>query len=135
VRNAFIVSDDGITGNVVMVLLNTGDLPATVLFQYKFEGGAAGAITRAVDIPAGGVVSFGNPGTPQLQFDNIGVNPGGMLPLFVQYGSVQGKVFNIPVLNSSFAAYATLTPTPTPTPTPTDVPGSKPTATAKPVTG
>ncbi len=126
-RNAFVVSDDGESANFVGVLINSSDTEKDVTIQYVSHVDNKTANTDlTVTLPAGGVISYGDPGTPQLQLQAINVQPGALLKLFVQYGSVSGKTLRVPVLTSAQQSYRNLTPTPIP-PTPTACPTSSPT--------
>ena len=148
-RNAFVVSDDGESANFVGVLINTSKSEKDVNVQYvSHVDNKTANTTLTVKIPAGGVISYGDPGVPQLQFDAINVQPGALFKIFVQYGSVSGKSLSLPVLTTSQSSYKHLLPTPTPTPTvcATPVPSTdtqagitipgcpNPLSTAKPVT-
>jgi hypothetical protein len=73
--------------------------------------------TRPRARPAGQVISYGDPKVPQLIFNAIDEQPGALLTVFVQYGTVSGKNVQLPVLDGSESAYRTLLPSPTPTPT------------------
>jgi hypothetical protein len=150
-RNAFVVSDDGETANFVGVVINTSKTAKNINIQYvSHVDNKTANTTINVKIPAGGVISYGDPTVPQLQFDAINVQPGALFKVFLQYGSVSGKSLRLPVLTTSQSSYRHLLPTPTPTPTPTvcatpvpstdtqagiSIPGCpNPLSTAKPVT-
>lgn len=123
VRNAFGITNDGKSVNLVMVLVNTGDTEISATLQYGFGAGKPGTGSSAsIPVPAHGVISFGNGTTPQLVLPNTSSKPGTLLPLFVQYGQESGKELQVPVLDSSLTAYSTLVPTPIPTPTSTGTP-------------
>jgi hypothetical protein len=130
-RNVFVVAPNGTDANMIGVLINTGKVGQTVTFQFaSYESGVKQLTNSPVLVPAGAVISFGNPGVPQLVFRGANVKPGALLSIFVQYGDVTGKTLLLPVLDGSQTAYSGLTPSPTPTP----VPIPTITATAKPVT-
>jgi hypothetical protein len=140
-RNVFVVSPKGTDANLVGVIINTGSTAETVNIQYtSHTGGTAKSVTKHVSLAASpspkSVISFGNPGVPQLVLRGADIKPGALLKVFVQYGSVSGKVVSVPVLNNSQASYATLAPSPLPTatPTPTPTPTAIPTSTAVPAT-
>lgn len=136
VRNAFAVTTDGKTLNLVMSVLNTGDTQESVKFQYDFDDPDAGTISKV--IAAGEQISFGNEGAPQIILTNADVQAGALMPVFVQYGSLTGKTLMVPVLDNSLPPYKDLGPTtlPTPTgvPTITDTATPEPTKTAGPST-
>jgi hypothetical protein len=128
-RNVLAISPEGTDANLVGVIINSGTSDETVNFQYTdHANGLATPQTTGVVIPAGAIISFGNPGVQQLVFRDANVKPGAILSVFVQYGDETGKKLRIPVLDGSESIYSQLTPSPTPTPIPTV------TATAKPVT-
>jgi hypothetical protein len=128
-RNLLAISPDGTDANLVGVMINTSKSAQTVEFQYtRHADGVTEPVNDPVLIPAGAIVSFGNPGVQQLVFRDADVMPGSLLTLFIQYDDQTGKKVRIPVLDGSEGPYTTLTPSPTPTPIPTI------TSTAKPVT-
>ncbi|MCU1527830.1 MAG: hypothetical protein JWP75_1593 [Frondihabitans sp.] len=125
-RNAIVFTDDGDAASLSVTLLNTSKTDQDVTFQYDSFGTTT---TTSVEVPASGRVSRGTQGgEPQILLNGIGVQPGALMKVFVQYGSQTGKNFSIPVLDGSFKQYATLLPSPTPTVHP------NPRATGAPVT-
>lgn len=131
VRNAFVISPKGTDANLIAVLINSGN--STVHVELQFTSHADGKSTReSIDktLTAGEVLSLGNPGVKQVVFRKADVAPGALLTVFIQYGGVEGKNLQLPVLNGTQSYYKglgpspvpthTSTPTPTPTPTPTD---------------
>ena len=118
VRNAFAVTTDGKTLNLVMSVYNNGDTQEAVKFQYDFTDADAGTISKV--IAPGETISFGNAGAPQIILPNADVQAGALMPVFVQYGSLTGETMMVPVLDNSLPPYKTLAPTTVPTPT--DVP-------------
>lgn len=128
-RNLLVISPNGTDANLVGVMINSTGSDQTVSFQYtRHADGATQRVNEPVLLPAGAIVSFGNPGVQQLVFRDANVQPGALLSVFIQYGDETGKKVRIPVLDGSQPIYSDLTPSPTPTPIPTI------TATAKPVT-
>jgi hypothetical protein len=118
-RNAFVISPDGETANFVGVLINTSKSAQDVKLQYvSHVNNTTARTTVDVRMTAGDVISYGNPGVPQLIMNAINVQPGGLLTVFVQYDGVSGKNVRIPVLNGQDPTYGHLQPTPTPTPNP-----------------
>ncbi len=69
---------------------------------------------------ATGQFGFGDGG--QVFLADIDTRPGGLLPIYFQYGDAQGRQLLVPVLDGGLAEYSGLLPTPTPTPTPTETP-------------
>lgn len=132
-RNVFVVSPKGTDANLVGAMINSGTSDLTVEIQYTaHQSGQSGAISDSVVLPAGAVISFGNPGVPQLVFHSANVKPGALLTIFVQYGDVSGKKVQLPVLVGSQSYYKGLAPTPTPKPTQTPVPTDSGTPTPPP---
>jgi hypothetical protein len=127
-RNAFAISPKGTDANFVGVLINSSKSTQNVVIEYTEHVGSSTKDEHAgIRMPAGAVISFGEPGVPQLVFRNAGVKAGALLKIFVQYGSVSGKTIGIPVLNGSEKAYRKLLPLPTPKPTATVTPTPTPT--------
>jgi hypothetical protein len=117
-RNAFVISPDGETANFVGVLINTSKSAQDVKLQYvSHVNNKTARTTVDVKMTAGDVISYGNPGVPQLILNAINEQPGSLVTIFVQYGGISGKNVSIPVLNGNEQAYRHLLPTPTPTPT------------------
>ena len=128
-RNVLVISPTGKDANLVGVMINSSASDQTVDFQYtRHSDGATQRVDEPVLIPAGAIISFGNPGVQQLVFRDANVKPGTLLSLFIQYGNETGQKVRVPVLDGSQTIYSDLTPSPTPTPIPTI------TDTAKPVT-
>jgi hypothetical protein len=118
-RNAIVFTENGDTASLSVTLLNTSTTDRDVSFQYDSLGNPT---TTTVEVPASSTVSRGTKaGDPQILLSDIGVQPGALMKVFVQYGSQSGKNISIPVLNGSFKQFSTLLPTP-PVPTPTGGP-------------
>jgi hypothetical protein len=131
VTNAIALSADGQDVSLLMTLINTGDAKATVNFQVDDASGAR--VTIPVIVAAHSSTSVGASDSPaSAVFREVGVQVGSLLPVYVQYGDVQGKQMSVPVLDGSTAAYSTLLPTPLPSVTPTLVPTAVPEPTETP---
>ncbi len=132
-RNAFVIAPNGTDANFVGVVINTGNNPVKVEFQFTSHTTGSAVVTEDyVTLTPGEVKSYGNPGVKQMVFRGADVPAGALLKVFVQYGSVQGKDVLLPVLTGTQVYYKGLAPSPTPTPTPTDVPTPLPTSTTLP---
>lgn len=129
VLNAVIVSDDGLSGNLVFSALNTSSDDVDLTVQYESNGEKV-TLNLEVDANATGEFGFGEQG--QLFLDGIDTQPGGLLPVYFQYGDAQGRQLSVPVLDGSLEQYAPFLPTPTPTPEATETPVPDPTETAAP---
>jgi hypothetical protein len=117
--NTLVVSDDGTDGNLLMSALNTSDKDVTLSVQW---GSGSDKTTIELDLPSGKATQIGYGDDGQEFLANIATNPGGLLPLYFQYGDKPGKQLQVPVLDGALAQYSDLTPTPTPTPTETPNP-------------
>jgi hypothetical protein len=129
VRNAFVIAPKGTDANFIGALINNGGKTITVGLQYtSHTDGKSTVVTDAVKLKSGQVVSFGNPGVPQLVFRGADAKPGALLKIFIVYKNASGAVTTsgknllLPVLDGSQSYYNGLAPSPlpaTPTPTPT----------------
>jgi hypothetical protein len=141
VRNAMAITADGDTVNLVMYVLNASTEPVEVRFEYNFEGedpaqSSDGENSETFEFAPGESISFGNSenneDAPTLILENVDVEPGSLMPLFVQYGEETGKTMLVPVLDE--AIYADLVPEPvvprttsTPSPSSSSTPSDAPT--------
>ena len=123
VLNAVILSDDGVSGNLVFTALNSSTDDVDLIVQFESEGDK---VTLDLDVAAGGSTEFGFGEGGQLFLAGIDTQPGGLLPVYFQYGAEQGRQLLVPVLDGALEQYAPLLPTPTPTPTPTILPTPTP---------
>ncbi len=119
VLNVIVLSEDGVSGNLVFSALNTGSDDVELAVQFESDGEK---VTLDVDIDAGATGQFGFGEGGQLFLADIDTPPGGLLPIYFQYGDRQGRQLLVPVLDGGMEQYASLLPTPTPTPTPTETP-------------
>jgi hypothetical protein len=119
--NALVITANGHSGNLVAQAYNTSSEPVTLSLQYDVDG----RHTVTVKLAANGATKLGYGRKGQLLLKNIGTKAGGLLPLYVQYGSHQGRQIKVPVLSNRQGEYSKLDPTnpPKPTPTPTNIPG------------
>ncbi|MDQ0893075.1 hypothetical protein [Agromyces ramosus] len=105
VRNALVVSEDGVDGNLVLTVVNTSDEDAELGVQV----GEGGGETLTIEVGAGESVSLGDDEEPLL-LEGIDTQPGGLLPIFFQYGSAEGLQKLVPVLDGRQPEYADLVP-------------------------
>ena len=126
--NVIVFTEDGEDGNFSAGAVNTSDRDVELTLQYESDGERVDVV---VDIPAGTTFNLGGDGD-QVFLPGIGVMPGGLLKVYVQYGSNPGKQIDVPVLDTSLPEYDGLLPTPTPTPTPTETAAPEPTETPAP---
>jgi hypothetical protein len=127
ILNALVLSDDGVSGNLVFSALNKSGKDVTLTVQYS-SGGTPTDLE--LDVPAGATSNFGFGDNGQVFLTDIGTKPGAVLPVYFQYGDAQGKQLSLPVLDGTLAQYSDLLPqTPTPTPTATETATPTPTPT------
>lgn len=129
VRNAMIISEDGISGNLVFHAINSGSSDVELLVQYEVAGTKTDI---TIDLPADTTTDVGYGGDGQVFMNGILEKPGGLLALYFQYGDKVGHQVEVPVLDGSLPEYTDLIPTPTPAPTIPPVASPSPTATTTP---
>ena len=122
ISNALVLTDDGVSGNLLFTALNPTDATIPLTVQYESHG------TRTdvtLTLAASGSTDFGFGDGGQVFLTAIDTPAGENIPIYFQYGDEQGKQLLVPVLDGSLAQYEPFlpqTPTPTPTPTPTGTP-------------
>ncbi|WP_353828929.1 hypothetical protein [Agromyces sp. SYSU T0242] len=105
VRNVLIVSDDGVEGNLVMSVTNTGDDDETLEVELV-DGGD----TFEVDVDAGETVSLGTEEEEPLLIEDLDAEVGGLVEVYLQAGSAEGVQINVPVLDGRLPEYEDLVP-------------------------
>lgn len=113
--NTLVVTKNGVNGNLVAQAYNSSDSDIELTLQYDVNG----KHTVTVDLAPNRATDLGFGKDGQVLLPKMGTKAGGLLPLYVQYGSESGKQVKVPVLDNQLAEYQHLLPTPTPTPTPT----------------
>jgi hypothetical protein len=108
IRNAVLISNDGMTANLVVSLVNTGTHNQSVEIQYKT---GAGRVTNTFQVAAGQSTELGGTSQPSLILYDIDTTPGGLFPVFFQYGNETGTQLLIPVLTSALPEYNNYAPT------------------------
>jgi hypothetical protein len=130
ILNALVLTEDGVSGNLVFTALNTSGDPVDLNVQYESDGEKA---DLPLKLDPSGSTDFGFGDGGQLFLTAIDSPAGSLLPIYFQYGSEQGHQLRVPVLNGSLGEYygenLPQTPTPTPTPTETGLPTPSPTET------
>ncbi len=121
VLNALVISEDGLSGNLLFSALNSGSEDVDLTVQYESDGEK---ISLDVDVEGGTTTSIGFGEGGQLFLAGIDTQSGGLLPIYFQYGDEQGRQLLVPVLGGELEEYQGLLPTPTPTPTPTETAGT-----------
>jgi hypothetical protein len=128
ISNALVLSEDGVSGNLLFTAVNDSGDKVTLTVQYESQG-------KRTDLPlklAEGANPFGFGDGGQVFLTAIDTEPGSLIPIYFQYGDEQGKQLMVPVLDGSLEQYAPFlpqTPTPTPTPEGTGTPTPNPTET------
>jgi hypothetical protein len=105
-RNVLVVSEDGVDGNLVMTVVNTGDEDATLGVQF----GEGGGEVVEVEVEAGQTLVLGSDEEDPVLLEGIDAEVGGLLPMYFQYGDVEGIEKLVPVLDARLPEYADLAP-------------------------
>ena len=105
-RNVLVVSEDGVDGNLVMTVVNTGEDDATLGVQF----GEGGSDVVEVDVEAGQTLVLGSDEEDPVLLEGIDAEVGGLLPMYFQYGDVEGVEKLVPVLDARLPEYADLAP-------------------------
>ena len=105
-RNVMVItnSDDYGTreGSLVFTAINPGSEDRKVTLQY---GTGSNQETITVEIPAQSSLALGVGDEKPIAVRNITVPAGGILPIYVQSGTDEGRLVNAPVLNTTLAEY------------------------------
>jgi hypothetical protein len=116
-RNVLAISEDGTDVNLVLTAINTSDQGIFVNLEYNDGAGDA-----QLYVAGNSSKSIGQPDEDSVVLADADVEVGGLMPLYAQYGSQQGKQIMVPVLDASLPEYSTLAPVePTASPTPAPV--------------
>jgi hypothetical protein len=105
-RNVLIVSEDGADGNLVMTVVNTGEDDATLGVQF----GEGGGDVIEVEVEAGQTLVLGSDEEEPVLLEGIDAEVGGLLPMYFQYGDVEGVEKLVPILDARLPEYADLAP-------------------------
>ncbi len=124
IENALAITEDGDTVNVVFAVVNESD--DNVRLDISFDEGGV-QLSEQVWIDAGEQKTIGVPGDRQVIFEGANVELGGLMPVYMQYGDVEGNELLLPVLDGRLDEYRDLLPTPQPTITPSPTPTNTPT--------
>ncbi|WP_136708601.1 DNA modification methylase [Agromyces sp. H66] len=103
-RNILVVSEDGEDGTLVMSVVNQGDRRATLGVQFG-EGDVV-----EVAVPAGQTLVLGSDDEEPVVLEGIDAEVGGLIPLYFQYGDVEGVEKMVPVLDGRLPEYSDLAP-------------------------
>jgi hypothetical protein len=106
-RNVLVVSEDGEDGILVMTVVNTSDEDVELGVQF----GEGGGDTQTVEIEAGATAAFGADEVEGIDvldpivLEGIDTMPGALLPMYFQYGDVEGIQKQVPVLDARLPEY------------------------------
>ncbi|GAA4184875.1 hypothetical protein GCM10022288_06150 [Gryllotalpicola kribbensis] len=125
IRNAYLVAQ-GQQVALIATFVNKGDSGQTMTIQPK----ANADDTKSLHVSQDELTILGPEQT--LQWNDLTVSKGSLVPVFFTYGDKTGVTLNLPVLTGDFKVNSTLTPTPVPTETSTPAGTSVPTDTATP---
>ncbi len=104
-----LMSDDGLSASLLITIINDGDVTAFVRMQTVSTSGEQVDFLRPV--PSNSVVSFGNTvDEEQLIVPMPDAIAGGLLPLYVQQGTVPGTEMLVPALSAFDEHYKDLKP-------------------------
>lgn len=131
VRNLMGLSDNGDDVSLVMSIINSGTLTATVNFQYENSSGEKQTLSVVVK-PNSSVHVGGGDDEAVAILRDAGATVGGTIPIYVQYGEEQGQQVQVPVLDGQTEAYTDLLPAPLPSITATPTATPEPTESATP---
>ncbi len=107
VRNALLIGDDPQTLNLVMTVVNPSDVGKRLSVQWT-DGSER--VTEVVLIPANGRTAFGGAEQPQILVTGSTDLIGGLVPLFLSYGTAPGVELLVPVLDGTLPEYELLVP-------------------------
>ena len=127
IRNILGLSEDGADVALVLTIVNTAKESQKVNFSFDDADGEERTMT--VTVSGNSILDLGHSADDQFVLRDVDVTVGATLPVYVQYGSEQGKQIHVPVLDGTTVAYSDLLPQPKPTIKPTGTPTPAPTPT------
>jgi hypothetical protein len=104
-RNVLVVSEDGEEGNLIASISNTGEDDATLEIEVVETGD-----TFEVDVDAGDTVSLGAGDEEPLLIADLGAEVGGLVSIYFQHGTEEGRELGVPVLDGRLPEYEDLVP-------------------------
>lgn len=107
VRNALLVTDDGETLNLVVSLVNQSDSDRAVTIQWE---GADGRESDRVLVDGSSTTQLGSQDEQRILIEGVDVTPGGLFPVFFQYGDEPGSELLVPVLDGALPEYELYVP-------------------------
>ena len=109
-RNVIALSDDGVTANLIMTVINEGDTRQLVTFQYT--DATETAQTASVYVGPGRTNIVYADSEESITLAGLDIVVGSLFPVYVQYGDEEGKSMLVPVLDGTQEQFSTLLPTP-----------------------
>lgn len=110
--NVIAITEDGEDVSLIGTITNTGAQTATVNLQLDGDK----EFTEKVVVPAYSSVSLGINDGEQLIFRGVNASLGGLIDVYIQWGTEEGVEMRVPVLPPDFE-YTGLEPGEKPTPT------------------
>jgi hypothetical protein len=104
-RNVLVVSEDGEEGNLIASISNTGEDDVTLEIEVVETGD-----TFEVDVDAGDTVSLGAGDEEPLLISDLGAEVGGLVAIYFQHGTEEGRELPVPVLDGRLPEYEDLVP-------------------------
>lgn len=106
IRNAILVSNDGVNANLAVNLINTSNQNHRVVVSWE---SATGRVERNVYVSQDSTLSTGPEGNRFL-LRGIDAPLGSLFPVFFQYGDEPGQEITVPVLDGTLEEYTDLVP-------------------------
>jgi hypothetical protein len=117
IRNALIISEEGVDGYLAVTIVNTGSAPARLAVQWEAGGERT---TEYIEVGAESTLALGVEGDEEassgvndrepLLLTDIDTPPGALLPVYFQYGDETGAEVHVPVLTDALGAYSHIAP-------------------------
>jgi hypothetical protein len=107
VLNALVLSEGGDEANLVASVVNNTWSRVQLKLQYEAGGQK---VDQKLTIGARETQRFGGEDGVQVTFEKIDAKPGDLLPVYLQYGDVEGKQLLVPVLDGTLPEYEALLP-------------------------
>lgn len=106
VRNALLITNDGVDANLVTTFVNRSEEDRTI--QISWEGAAE---PQSVRVPAGETVDVGHGDAEQtITLTGIDAELGALYEVFMTHEGVTGQEFLVPVLDGALPEYEGLAP-------------------------
>lgn len=108
IRNAMLFTTDGGEANLVMTVVNTTGEDTELIVQF---GEGDSRQSTSVLLPAEPeLTQVGTDMDNRVLVEDENIVPGGLFPVYVQYGNTPGEQLNVPVLDGTLPEYELLVP-------------------------